>query len=278
MEDMDATTRPFRFGVVVGTPDDVQQWATLAREVESLGFSTLLLPDTLGTPSTFPALAAAAATTSTLRVGSWVLASPYRTVGQVVRDTATLQELSGGRFELGVGAGRPGGERDAERLGVAWGSAGERVTRVEEVIAAVREQVTPVPRVVVAGSGPRMLRIAGAAADTLALAVSPASDVEAVREVADRVRAAAGARAGDLELSLQLTAVGDQVPPWIEQQMGMSAGDLRAAGAVGLVSADPVEAAESLRQLRQVAGVSYVTVPGGFAHALAPVVAELAGT
>jgi alkanesulfonate monooxygenase SsuD/methylene tetrahydromethanopterin reductase-like flavin-dependent oxidoreductase (luciferase family) len=272
------TTRPFRFGAVVGTPEDLAQWPMTAQELESLGYTTLLLPDTLGTPSTFPALAAAAAVTSTLRVGSWVLASPYRTVGEVVRDTATLQALSGGRLELGIGAGRPGGEGDARELGTVWGSPGERVGRVEAVIDAVRERVSPVPRIVVAGSGPRMMRIAGAAADTLAIALSPAADAEAVREVAERARQAAGERAAELELSLQITGIGDQIPEWIAQRMGLTAADLIAAGAAGVLSGDAAEAVASLRHLREVAEVSYLTVPGGFARAFAPVVQQLTGT
>jgi probable F420-dependent oxidoreductase len=272
------TTRPFRFGAVVGTPDDLARWPTMAQEVESLGYTTLLLPDTLGTPSPFAGLAAAAVVTTTLRVGSWVLASPYRTVGEVVRDASTLQALSGGRFELGIGAGRPGGERDAEDLGMVWGSPGARVDRVEQVITAVREQVSPVPRIVVAGSGPRMMRIAGAGADTLAIAVSPVADAEAVREVTHRARQAAGDRTAELELSLQITGFGDQIPEWISQRMGMTAADLVAAGAAGVLSGDIPEAVASLRHLREVAGVSYITVPGGFARALAPLVQELTGT
>src|SRR4051812_37483467 len=105
--------RPFRFGVVAGMGGPAAAWADRARGFEEEGYSTLLVPDTLWTPSPFLALAAAAAGTSTLRLGTWVIASPFRRPAEVVRETKTLQELSGGRFELGIGAGRPGGERDA---------------------------------------------------------------------------------------------------------------------------------------------------------------------
>src|SRR5437763_5113081 len=149
--------RPFRFGVVAGRPASGADWLSTARNVEALGYDTLLLPDTRYTPSPFPALAAAAAATSMLRVGSWVLAAPFRAPAAVVRETAALQLLSGGRFELGIGTGRPDAAREAALLGEAWGSAADRIARLVDVVTAVREQVSPVPPVVVAGAGPRVL-------------------------------------------------------------------------------------------------------------------------
>ena len=131
------TRRPFRFGVVAGTRGPASAWADGARRLEDEGYSTLLVPDTLWTPSPFQVLAASAAATTTLHLGTWVLASPLRRPTEVVRETKTLQELSGGRVELGVGAGRPGGERDAEALGIEWGAPGARVTQVEATLTAV---------------------------------------------------------------------------------------------------------------------------------------------
>src|SRR4051812_6396812 len=147
----------FRFGVVAGRPASGEDWLATARRVETLGYDTLLLPDTIHTPSPFPALAAAAAATSTLRVGPWVLAAPFRAPAVVVRETAALQLLSGGRFELGIGTGRPDAAAEAQLLGEAWGSAADRIARLVDVVAAVREQASPVPPVVVAGAGPRVL-------------------------------------------------------------------------------------------------------------------------
>lgn len=279
MQRMDpVTVRPFRFGVVVGQPGDLSQWPRLAGRLEELGYAVLLVPDTLATPSPFPILAAAAAATTTLRLGSWVLAAPYRTAGATLRETAALQALSGGRFELGIGAGRPGGERDAQALGVHWGTPRERVDQVARTIQAVLGAVSPAPRVVVAAAGTRMLRIAGAQAQTIALAVSPMADAATVTASAHRARTAAGPRGPEIELSLQIIGVGHRVPHWISQQMSLSADQLADAGAVGLLDADPEEAAAQLRRLRATAGISYLTVPGQFAEALAPVVQQLAGT
>src|SRR6478735_10997560 len=142
---MTITRRPFRFGAVEALRGPATVWTEAARRLEGDGFATLLTPDTLWTPSPFVALAAVAAGTTTLRLGTWVIASPLRRPAEVVREAKTLQELSSGRFELGIGAGRPGGERDAETLGVEWGSPGRRVGRVAETLAAVHAGVDPVP-------------------------------------------------------------------------------------------------------------------------------------
>src|SRR5580658_7429100 len=183
--------RRFRFGAVAGFGRTGQEWAANARHIERLGFSTLLCPDVTGTFAPFQALSAAAAVTSTLRLGSYVLAAPLRTPGEVAWETVSLDVLSGGRFELGLGAGRPGAERDAARLGLPFGTPAERVSRVEQTLAAVRARYAgsdeasgndavrgvqpPRPPVLIAGSGPRMLRLAAREADALALSLQPRS-------------------------------------------------------------------------------------------------------
>jgi alkanesulfonate monooxygenase SsuD/methylene tetrahydromethanopterin reductase-like flavin-dependent oxidoreductase (luciferase family) len=121
---------PFRFGVVAGHAPDAGAWAGLARRAESLGYDTLLMPDTLGTLSPFAAAAAAATATRTLRVGTYVLCAPLRTPAAVAWEAATLRTLSGGRFELGLGAGRPEAEADAVRLGVDYGTPSRRIDRL----------------------------------------------------------------------------------------------------------------------------------------------------
>ena len=102
-------------------------WLERARAVEAAGYDLLLLPDTRFTPSPFPALAAAAAVTTRLLVAPWVLAAPLRSPAVVVREAAALQLLSGGRFELAIGTGRPGrGERGRgprHAVGVGGGPA-----------------------------------------------------------------------------------------------------------------------------------------------------------
>src|SRR5438105_11982545 len=99
------STRTFRFGVVAARAGSGQEWLDKARRVESLGFDTLVLPDTLQySLAPFPALAAAAAVTRTLRVGTFVLANDYRHPVMLAKEAATLDFISGGRLELGIGA------------------------------------------------------------------------------------------------------------------------------------------------------------------------------
>ncbi|MGH3503467.1 MAG: LLM class flavin-dependent oxidoreductase [Nocardioidaceae bacterium] len=269
---------PFRFGAVVGALEDGTQWAEKARTIEDLGYSTLLLPDTLRTPSPFPALAAAAAVTTRLKVGPWVLSAPLRTPESVARDADTLRRLSENRFELGIGAGRPGGDADTEQLGETWGTPKTRVDRVEATLQAVLGQVSPTPRVVVAAAGPRMLRLAGTYADAVAMPLPPTATEPELVDAADRIRAAAGPRGSDIELVLQLAGVGGELPPWIVHQMGLDAQSMLEAGAVAVLDGDAEQMADRLRQLREVSGVSAITVPDMFAQAMAPVVRALTGT
>jgi alkanesulfonate monooxygenase SsuD/methylene tetrahydromethanopterin reductase-like flavin-dependent oxidoreductase (luciferase family) len=262
--------RPFRFGVVVGRPASGKEWSATARQVEALGYAALLLPDTTFTPSPFPALAAAAAVTSTVHVGSWVLAAPFRSPAAVVRETSALQLLSGGRFELGIGTGRPDAAREAELLGEVWGSAADRLDRLVEVVAAVREQVSPAPRVVVAGSGPRVLA-APHGAETVALALAPTATLDDVARAADLARPAGR----DPELALQLSGVGGRLVGHLARQ-GLAPGDLSDAAAVLPGDADGM--AEALLRLRTRTGISYLTVAAEHAELFAPVAAALART
>lgn len=260
--------RRFRSGVVAGRPASGQEWLATARRVEELGYATLLLPDTTFTPSPFPALAAATAVTTSLRVGSWVLASPFRTPAVVVRETAALQLLSGHRFELGIGTGRPDAAREAEQLGQPWGTGGERIARLVDVVTAVRTQVVPAPPVVVAGSGPRVLAAAHDA-DTVALALPPTATTDDVARAADLARA----RTRDPELALQLSGVGGRLVGHLARQ-GLAPGDLHHAAAV--LDGDTDAMAEALVRLRDRTGVSYLTIAAEHAELFAPVAAALA--
>lgn len=270
---MTTTRRPFRFGAVTSLRGPASAWADEARWLEDAGYATILVPDTLWTPSPFLALSAAAAGTSALRLGTWVIASPLRSPAEVVREAKTLQDLSAGRFELGIGAGRPGGERDAEALGVEWGTPGARVTQVEATLDAVRSGIDPGPRIVIAGSGDRMLGIAGRLADTLALPTPPSADLATLVAAADR----AHSLGGDLELALALTGVGDEIPSWLRHQQGLTPDGLRDAGSATMLTGDLDRDAATLEELREATGVSYLTAPGELTRQLAPLVARVSG-
>src|SRR6266849_3211248 len=123
------TNRHFRFGVVTARARSTEEWTARARHIEELGYSVLLLPDRLGRVlAPMPALAVAAVATHTLRVGTFVLANGLRTPMVLARDAVTLDFLSGGRFELGIGTGVS--EEDFREAGVSFERPGIRVERL----------------------------------------------------------------------------------------------------------------------------------------------------
>ena len=268
-------TAPFRFGLVA-TVRSRSDWFALARRTEDLGFDSLLVPDNLDGVAPMLACVAAASVTTSLTVGPYVLATPLRTPGLVAAEAAALHLLADGRVEIGLGAGRPDSESEADRLGVPFGRPGERVGVLETTIAAVRDRL-PAAQVTVAASGPRMLALAGRTADVVALGAPPLTDEVALASMARVVRDAAGERADDVVLNLNLTAVGDDIPPWLTQRLGLTIESLRAAGAAGLLSGSPAQMAATLQRRRDATGISYVCAGADQAEKLAPVVALLRG-
>jgi alkanesulfonate monooxygenase SsuD/methylene tetrahydromethanopterin reductase-like flavin-dependent oxidoreductase (luciferase family) len=256
-----------RFGVVAGRPASGAAWAATAARVERLGYDLLLAPDTTFTPSPFPALAAAAAVTTRLRLGTWVLASPLRTPGAVVREATTLQQLSDGRLELGLGTGRPGGEQDARALGAVWGGAGERLAQLRDVVTAVRSAVDPAPPITIAAGGPRGLATASRIADTVALALPPLATVAEVQEAARRAR-----EHGDPGLTLQLGGVGGRWVAWIARSAPTEAEAERSAA---FLRGSPDDMAAQLVALSAATGVTTFPVAEEHAEAFAPVLALL---
>lgn len=253
------------------------RWTEFVRGLEADGWRTVLVPDTLRTASPFPALAAAAAVTSTLRVRTWVAAAPFRTPGALVREVSALQSLSDGRFELGIGPGRPEAEGETARLGTAWGRAAERIAQVVAAVAAVREQVTPVPPVAVAAGGNVMLAAAVDLArgpdDRVALAVGPLATVEELSQAANRVHDLAGRR---VRLSHQVSGIGEAVPAWLRQN-GLDAATMRARGAAGWFAGDdPGTTASALRERAATLAIDEVVVPAELAEPFAPVLERLA--
>lgn len=268
------TERAFRFGLVSAMADSGAAWTGTARQAEDLGFDTLLVPDTLRTLAPFPAVAAAAASTATLRVGTYVLSAPNRSPALVAWESETLQLLSGGRFELGVGAGRPGADREAAALGGDFGTAGDRLQRVRDTIEAVRATKAP-PRILVAAGRPRMLRLAAELADTVALGLPPQTTEEELAGTVATLRAAAGSRFDALELHLNVTAIADDaagVPPWVSRMVGGDPQAMAAAGGIAFLLGSAEQVAGQLLRRRDDLGVSYIAVNGMFAERFAPVI------
>ena len=269
----------FRFGVVATPDGGAQQWAATARRVEDLGYSTLLMPDGLQLLAPFPSLAVAACATTTLRVGTFVLASPLRAPRAAAWEGHSLSVLTDGRFDFGIGTGRPEAQRFAEALGRPWGSPGERLQEVAESIEHLRrldgDRHTPV---LVAAGCPKALALAGRAADIVTLAAPPLAGPDHLAGMAARLREAAGDRADAIEIGMNLFVVGDdEIPPWAQQFIGADHAALVANDAQTLLRGTPAEMADELQRRRDAYGVSYVSVNGAFLEQLAPVVERLAG-
>jgi len=265
--------REFRFGVVAGKAPSGAEWAATARRAEELGYDTLLIPDTVHTFAPFAALAAAGAVTRGLRLGTYVLSAPNRPPGLVAWEAETLQQLSDGRFELGVGGGRPGAERDAEALGGAFGTPAERLERVAETVAAVRK-LSPAPPVLIAASRPRMLRLAAEQADIVALGLPPQSTEDELGRVVAELREAAGDRFGRLELHLNTAGIAPtpaELPPWLSRMVGGDPVKMAAAGGIAFLTGSAEQIADLLRRRRDDLGISYIGVSGLFMEQFAPV-------
>ena len=215
-----------------------------------------------------------------------MLCDPLRHPRTVAWEMASLARMTGGRVELGLGAGRPAAGEDARRLGVRFGTAAERMQRLRESVPLIRglldgaESDFPsaghrVP-ILIAASGPRLLEFAAREADIVAFGWPPATDEDGARAVIDRVVTAAGDRAGEIELAAGLIAVGDEQHPWL-QRMGVDPAALAAAGAVTVVAGTAREIADTLLRRRDRLGLSYITVPSASADAFGTVVELLAG-
>ncbi len=294
--------RPFRFGVVAGQARSGDEWANIARRAETLGYSTFLIPDTLGpTLAPLPALAAAAAATQRIRLGTFVLANDMRNPVLIARESATIDFLSGGRFELGIGAGRPTAGDDYRKLGIPFDSGGVRVERLAEALGIIKALLgsqtisasgpyyaiadadifphpiqKPQPPILVAAAGKRLLSLAAHEADIVALAIRPDEPVAAFEERVGWLRQEAEGRFEQLELSLNLVAVGEHMPQWLTRS-GLDVSQLMASRSPAALMGTPDQMCEQLLERRKALGISYITVSAELIETFAPVVDQLAG-
>ena len=314
-----AHDRTFRFGVQLARADSAADWTALARQVEDLGYSTLFLPDHFEDQlAPVPAMMAAAAATTELRVGTLVFDNDYKHPVVLAKECATLDVLTGGRFELGLGAGWM--RTDYDHAGMPFDDNAVRVDRMAEGLAVLKGlfadgafsfegqhyRITdldglpkpltrPHPPLLIGGGGRRMLGIAAREADIVGInpaikggAVDQQAITDATAEATDRksawLRELAGDRYADLEvncLSLATTITASEGDT-----------DVVAEGMAGMFGLDPQEAlqvphaivgtvdqvVERLQERRERWDMSYVVVQGDALEAFAPVVARLAGT
>jgi alkanesulfonate monooxygenase SsuD/methylene tetrahydromethanopterin reductase-like flavin-dependent oxidoreductase (luciferase family) len=266
-------TRPFRFGVVAPITTDLATWRARVRRIADGGYSTLLMPDVpQWQPAPGPTLAFAAASAD-MRVGTWVYASPVRPPWITAWEAHSLSVLTEGRFEMGVGTGRPGIEDQLRELGLPVVRQGDRLAQVRETVRALRDLDGPTLHtpVAMAVRGPKARALAAEVADTITFVQLPG---ESRVEVARLARESRAMR--DVELALHVSVIGDMVAPFMAPPDTDPAA-LRAADSLAILPADPAAAAEEIQRRREEIGFSYVVVGAAFADTLAPTVARLAG-
>ena len=265
--------RPFRFGVVAPLTTDLPTWRERVRRIADTGYSTLLMPDVpQWQPAPGPTLALAAALTE-LRVGTWVYASPVRPAWITAWEAHTLSVLTDGRFEMGVGTGRPGIDDQLRELGLTVVPAGQRLAQVRETVAALRDLDGPDLRtpVVMAIRGPKAQALAAEVADVVTFMSVPDEPPDEVARLARHFRAST-----DVELALHVSVIGDRVAPFMAPPDTDPAVP-RAVGSLAMLPDDPGAAAEEIHRRREELGFSYFVFGADVADPLAPVVAELTG-
>jgi alkanesulfonate monooxygenase SsuD/methylene tetrahydromethanopterin reductase-like flavin-dependent oxidoreductase (luciferase family) len=269
--------RRFRFGVA-GSPTTGAEWVKTVRQAADLGFSTVLMPDGLQLPAPFSSLAMAAAVAD-IRVGTFVAAAPLRTPRQAAWEAHTLTVLTDGRFEFGIGTGRPVAEQQTAEVGLRWGTARERREQVIQTLDLLREldgeRRTPI---MLAAGGPKALALAAERADIVSLAKDATTPREEVAAMARELRELAGSRADDIELAMNLLAAGTRpLPPWTKRASGVDPDELEAMDSLMLLRGTPQEMADELLRRRDQIGASYISVNSGYLEDFAPVIELLDG-
>ena len=313
--------RPFRFAVQATKATSAAEWQQLARKVEDLGYSTLFAADHYLGPgpaarataqpvqhlAPIAALATAAAVTSTLHVGCRVFCIDYHHPAVLAKEAATLDLLSDGRLEFGVGAGWS--EAEYQAMGITFEPPARRVAKLAEVVALVKahwagEELAikgdfttatgyaglpvrqPRPPIMIGGGRRRVLSLAAREADIVSINNVPFDAVdgrtpeqEAVRRL-DFVRAAAGDRFAilDIESSPFFTVVTDDPRSALENvanRVGTLPDGLVDHPNVLIGSAG--ELVDRLLARRETLGVNYVTVRQSHLDRFAPVAARLIG-
>lgn len=305
---------PFRFGVVCRKAESRRQWVEKARRVESLGYQILLISDHLGDQfAPIAALASAADATSTLRIGTLVLDNDFRHPALLAQETATLDLLSDGRFELGIGAGWMRAEYD--QIGIAFDPGKTRVERLEESLGVIKRlwrdgQTTlkgrhytitdldsrlkpaqrPRPPILVGGGGKRILSLACREADIVGIVPRARVDgggldlndvsAAAADDKVAWIQSAAGPRVSTLELNTLLQAVVVTEDPadataQLARRWKVSVESVQDSPYVLIGSAG--EIGDTLHARRERFGISYYAVFEFAMESFAPIAAWLAG-
>lgn len=307
---------PFRFGVQLSNASSGAAWRNLARTIEGLGYSTLFIPDHFDDQlGPLVALTVAAEVTTDLRVGSLVFGNDYRHPIVLAKEIATLDLMSEGRVEFGLGAGWM--TTDYVQSGIPDDPPGVRITRMAESLAVMKSlwstgaatfegehyrisgavgaplpRTRPHPPIIIGGGGKRVLGIAAREADIVGVNPSLAAGyvgpevlatttAEYYDERIGWIREAAGDRFADLELQVltflvQIVPDREDATDRLAQMMGVTAGQVEGSPIALIGTVDQI--IERLVERRERFGFSYVVIHETEMEAFAPVVAALAGT
>jgi len=308
---------PFRFTVQASAPPspDPSSWMQLARRVEDLGYDLLTVADHLDDQlAPIPAVMAAAAATTSLRVGTMVLSNDYRHPALLAKEAATIDVLSGGRLELGVGAGWM--RSDYTHAGLHFAPARERIDRLAEGISIIKQLLAgdtvdftgdhytirglqgtpravqrPHPPILIGGGGRRVLMLAAREADIVGLSTVMASGTidattaatgtaEATDERLRWIREAAGDRWDHIEIQVRVhlalvTDARDQVAESLAGGFGLTIDQALATPHALCGSVDQI--VDTLLERRERWGINVIGLGVDAFESFAPVVERLAG-
>lgn len=307
--------RPFRFGVQASKADSRKQWIDLAKTTEDNGFSSLTMPDHFTDQlAPVPALMSAADATTKLRIGALVWDNDYKHPVVLAKELATMDLLSDGRLEIGIGAGWM--ISDYEQSGMVYDRPGVRIDRFVEGLSIIRSAMTgekfsfsgahykvtdytsaplpvqrPCPPILIGGGGKRVLTLAAKLADIVGINPSLKDGVvnaetisqmtaEAVSEKIEIVSNAAGSRMSEIELNIRtfLVNIRDSADEAINGTANMFKVEPKMiADSPFALMGPPAKIAEDLLERRERWGLSYVIVGGEDVNSFAPVIKILSG-
>jgi probable F420-dependent oxidoreductase len=308
-------SRPLRFGVITSHANDGPAWRERARRAEGLGYSSVLMPDHFQDQwAPIVGLTVAAEATTDLRVGTLVFDNDYRHPVVLAKELATLDRATGGRLEVGMGAGWK--RTDYDEAGIPYDRPGVRIERMAEALTVMRalwasdEPVvfegthyridgavgTPRPHrgpppVCIGGGGRRILSLAAREADIISVNVTLTAG-----ELGAGVAASAAPAAFDEKIGWIRDAAGDRMDrielqchcPFVMVTSDASSIAERMGSGFGLSAAEALEVpltlfgtvdelCDMVQARRERYGFSYWIVPDDAMEAFGPVVARLAG-
>ncbi|HEY9267018.1 MAG TPA: TIGR03621 family F420-dependent LLM class oxidoreductase [Mycobacterium sp.] len=323
----DRGTKPFRFSVQGYSATSAADFRSQVRTAESLGYSAFHLADHYLGPgpaltaafhppqdiAAVPAMAMAAEATSHIKIGCRLLCVGYRPAAVLVKEAMTLDFLSGGRLELGLGAGWI--ESEYHAMGVPYDLPGKRIERLEETVALLRQAMAggaldvhgkfvrvsgyrsvplpvqqPVP-LMIGGGNPRILKLAAREADIVSINISNRAGrvgPESLRSITHEetikkvqwVKEGAGPRFDQIELEIGLffAHITDSAVTFEENYatgLGMTPEQIRRFPHALIGSADHI--CDELTRRRELYGISYINVPAASMVEFAPIVERMLG-